>query len=121
MYNMLFQSHSGLWEITILLFIISFILLKMGKPKSKKITQMILRLFYVIMIISGLGMLITLNFPWLYVIKGILALWLIWMMELILSKSVVRKENGPSTKSYWTQFIIALVLVVLIAAKIISF
>ncbi len=76
-------------------------------------------LFYVIMIVSGLGMLIMLKFPWLYAIKGILALWLIWTMELILSKSVVRKEIGPSTKGYWVQFIIAFILVVLIAAKFI--
>ncbi|WP_346244036.1 DUF1516 family protein [Shouchella clausii] len=121
MLNLLFQSHAGLWRITILLFFLAFILLKIGKPKGKKITQMLLRLLYVIMIVSGLGMLIVLKFPWLYVIKGILALWLIWTMELILSKSVARKESSPSTKGYWIQFLIALILVIWIAANMIRF
>lgn len=119
--SIFYQSHAGSWAITILLFFLSFMLLKMGKPTGKKITHMILRLFFVIMVVSGIGMLFTRSFPLIYVIKGLLAVWLIAVMERILSKSAAGSERGASTTGLWIQFIIAIVLVILIGFNIIQF
>lgn len=119
--HILYQSHAGSWAITILLFFVSFVLLKMGKPTGKKITHMILRLFFVIMVVSGLGMLFTRGFPLIFVIKGILAIWLIAVMERLLSKSATKSEQGASMKGSWIQFIIAFVLVALIGFNVIQF
>mgnify|MGYP001943119622 CR=1 FL=1 len=122
MANMLYQSHAGSWAITVLLFIVSYVLLKMGKPKGQKVTHMILRLFFVIMVVSGLGMLILYQFPLMYVVKGILAIWLIVMMERILARTEV---GGAQTSSpvgkYWIQMVIALLLVVLLGFEVIRF
>lgn len=119
MMEMLYHSHAGAWPITFLLFFLSFIFLKAGKPKGKKVTQMILRLFFVIMVVSGAGLLIAYQFQFIYVIKGIVAIWMIMTMELILSRTGSAK--GSSTAAYWLQFVIAAALVILIGFGIIRF
>lgn len=121
MVNILYQSHAGSWAIMVILFIISFLLLRQGKSKGQKITQMILRLFYVIMVVSGIGMLMAYQFPLVYVVKGALAIWLIATMELILARSGQGSTQETSTGSYWIQFAIALILVVLIGFNVIRF
>lgn len=112
MYNVLYESHAGSWAILVLLFIVSFILLKAEKPTGQKVTHMILRLFFVIMVGSGIGMLFMQGFPLVYVVKGILALWLIYVMEAILARTPPRASKGTKTGVYWVQLVIALVFVV---------
>lgn len=121
MENILYQSHAGSWAIMVLLFIVAFILLKRGHTKGQKITQMILRLFYIIMVVTGVGMLISYKFPLIYIVKGILAIWLIAVMELILARSGQETAQGASTGSYWVQLVISLIIVVLIGFNVISF
>ncbi|MCS7461275.1 DUF1516 family protein [Paenibacillus doosanensis] len=109
MFNIFYQSHAGSWALMIILFILSVIFYR------QKVTQMILRLFYLIMLVSGIGMLTLLGFPLLYVIKGVLAIVLIGMMEMI----VARRRRQQSAAPMWIVFVILLVLIVLLGYGVI--
>lgn len=115
MYNILYQSHAGSWAILVLLLVISFFAYK------QNISLMIQRLFYLIMLISGFGMIIlqfTMGaFPFLYIIKGIIAIALIGVMETIVGR---RKRSEP-TATRWVVFGILLLIVLLIGYDVISF
>lgn len=111
MLNILYQSHTGSWLILVIAFLLSCLFL------GQKITPMILRLFYLIMLGSGIGMLIGLNFPIAFIIKGILAVILIGIMEMI----VGRRRRGQPTVPFWIAFIILLAVVVLMGFHVISF
>lgn len=109
MYNILLQSHAGSWAILVLLLVVSYF-----APKQK-ITPMIQRLFYLIMIISGVGMLAMIGFPLLYILKGILAIMLIGVMEVI----VGRRKRSESTKKFWIAFVVLLLLILSIGYDLI--
>lgn len=121
MINGMSAAHGDSWYVTILLFVITIILLKVGVTKAAKILHMILRLFYVIMIFSGVVLLATLwNFALLYVIKGILAIVLIYSMEMILVKTK-KGTMGSKAPIYWGLFVVSLVLVALLGLQVITF
>ncbi|MBN8210872.1 DUF1516 family protein [Bacillus sp. NTK071] len=109
MYNILLQSHAGSWAILVLLLVISYF------APNQKITPMIQRLFYLIMIITGVSMLVMIGFPLLYVFKGILAIVLIGFMEVV----VGRRKRSESTKVYWIAVIVLLLIILSIGYDII--
>ncbi|MBP1931727.1 DUF1516 family protein [Ammoniphilus resinae] len=115
--NIFYQSHAGSWFFLILFFVISYILLSKGKVGAGRITQMLFRLFMLIMLISGIGMLIGFSFPLIYVIKGVLAVALIGIMEMLLG----RVKRGEEGKTFWILFVVLLLLVLLIGFNVISF
>lgn len=117
MINIFYQSHAGSWFFTILLFAISYALFRKGRMKPQKITHMILRVFFIIMIISGIGMVVALQLPVAFILKGVLAFILIALMELILTRSV----KGKETKVYWLPSAGVLLLVLLIGFNVIAF
>lgn len=103
--------HVSSWTIGIILFFVSYLLLRLGKPKGQKITHMILRVFYILIVISG-GTLVGMvtakwGFPDVYALKTILGLLVITMMELIL----VKTKKGVKASFYWFLFLIFLILV----------
>lgn len=104
MFNILYQSHAGSWFIMLLLFIISYIFYR------QKITGMILRLFYLIMLISGIGMLYGLEFPIKFIIKGALAIVLIGLMEMILG----RKNRKEPHAVMWVIWAVILAVIVML-------
>jgi uncharacterized membrane protein SirB2 len=106
-YAAFLHSHVSSWAITLLLFIISFALLKAGKQKGQKITHMILRLFYILTVVTGAGLLFQWKFDPMALLKAVLAIWVISAMELIL----VRTAKGQAKTSYWIQLAVSLVLV----------
>lgn len=99
--------HVWSWTIALILFIVSYVLLKSGKMKGQKITQMILRVFYILVAGTGIGLIVKYNFMTDAAIKGVLALILIGLMEMILIKG--RKNEG--TGLLWILFAIDIVLV----------
>ena len=104
METMFSHLHSSAWAITILLFLIAFFLLKGGKAKGGKIVHMILRLFYVIMIVSGVYLLSALwGFATIYIVKGLLAIVLIGLMEMLLGKA----KRGQLAKLIWRKRLVA--------------
>ncbi|WP_088103649.1 YisL family protein [Halalkalibacter urbisdiaboli] len=113
MLSMYYQSHIGSWAIMIILFFVSYFLLKARKEKGAKIIQMILRLFYLIMIVSGVGMLVIYQFPLLFVFKGVLALVLLYAMEMILV-GTKKGTLGSKASMYWILFAVSLIVVVVI-------
>lgn len=115
--DMLYHSHAGSWFFTLLFFAISYAMFKKGSMKPQKITHMILRLFFIIMILSGIGMLAAMQFPLVFIVKGVLAFILIGLMEMILTRSV----KGKEAKSFWLPFAIVLILVLLMGFNVISF
>ncbi len=115
--NIFYQSHAGSWFFTLLFFGVSYFMLTKQNMKAQKITHMILRLFFIIMVVSGLGMLVGYQFSLVFVIKGILAIALIGLMEMIL----VRTKKGKQAGKLWLPFIVVLVLVFLLGFNVISF
>lgn len=95
--------HITTWVIGIILFFVTYSLLKKGSPKAKMM-HMITRVFYILIFLSG-GMLIS-NFG-VYAQKMIVGLLVICFMELVL----VRTKKHKSTGIVWTLFILAFVYV----------
>lgn len=117
MYTFLFTTHSASWLIMILLFLVTYFLIRAQKGKISTILSMVLRLFYIIMLVSGIGMLINkfmelgfIGSNFIFALKGILAVMLIGMMEAILGRTKRREQTAFT----WIAFVILLVAVVLL-------
>ncbi len=111
MYTGFYHTHSASWVIMIILFLVSFFI---SRPK---VTHMILRLFYLIMIITGGYMLFQGSPPGAFHLKAVAAIVMIGMMEMILG----RKKRGKNTLPLWIVFIVLLVLILLIGYDVIVF
>ncbi|WLD94850.1 YisL family protein [Alkalihalobacillus sp. AL-G] len=105
------HAHVSSWAVALILFFVSYFLLRAGKAKGQKITHMILRLFFVLIVVTG-GMMLV-NYLQVGIvevslfIKALLGIWVIGAMEMTL----VRRKKGASTTGPWIQFVIALILV----------
>ncbi|SDJ06000.1 DUF1516 family protein [Natribacillus halophilus] len=110
LYNIFLASHQGAWAFLIILFLVAFPLYKAHKMTSAKIVSMILRLFYLIMIISGSGLLYTYGFPPHYLVKGMIALLMIGFMEMALGKA---KRGKGGMVGFILAFISALLVVIM--------
>lgn len=80
---------------------------------------MILRLFYILIIVTGVSLLVMLEYPLAYIIKAFLAIWLIYTMEMILVRGSKGLLDGKKKTIYWTQFFVSVILVLLIGYKVI--
>jgi hypothetical protein len=120
MFNAMTYAHGDSWWVTILLFVITYFLAKAGKQKGAKVLHMILRLFYVIMIFSGVVLLFNWGFPLVYVLKGILAIVLIFAMEMILVRTQ-KGTLGDRAPMFWGIFVVSLIVVVLLGLRVITF
>ncbi|WP_374120846.1 YisL family protein [Neobacillus sp. PS3-12] len=109
------DAHITTWFLTLVLFLIALSLNKSGKAKGFKILHMIIRVFYLLIILTG-GMLLfsIYQISFLYILKVIVGLWIISLFEMILIKAGKKKE----TKGMWIQFIIAFLLVLYLGFKL---
>ncbi|MFC7392036.1 DUF1516 family protein [Scopulibacillus cellulosilyticus] len=107
---MLIHMHGDSWPVLIILFLLSVIF------KKQKVTLWLQRLFYIIMVVSGVMMLASFGWPGLFIIKGILALILIGLMEMI----VVRTKKQKPVVGFWILFIIILIIILLIGYHVIG-
>lgn len=121
MYIGLQHLHINLWFILIILFFVTYFLIRSNKEKPAKILHMVTRLFYVLILGSGIGMVIILGFPVTFVIKGILAISLVYFMERILGKKKKNELDGKMESYYWIMFAVTIMLVVLIGYRVITF
>ncbi|GGL49762.1 DUF1516 family protein [Sporolactobacillus putidus] len=108
MFNILLHTHSGMWGIMVLLFILSFAFYR------QRGWNMGLRLAYLVMLVTGVWMLALKGFPWLFILKGILALILIGMMEMTLGR---RRRKEP-TFFMWILIIVILAVILLIGYEV---
>lgn len=104
------HSHTLFWFITLVLFVLTVSFIRGGKGKVSKVLQMTLRLFYVLVLITG-GALVLIHMSLLAVIKGALAFWLIFVMEMITNRMAKGTLTGNSKRIFWIQFVVAVVLV----------
>ncbi|MBB6283459.1 YisL family protein [Geobacillus subterraneus] len=100
------HAHITSWLVMILLFFITVSMQRSGAAKAN-IVQMILRLFYIITIITGLLLLHSIaTISGLYLLKALAGLWVIGAMEMVLMAG----KKGKSAAAGWTQWVIALVV-----------
>ncbi|MED3689117.1 YisL family protein [Peribacillus butanolivorans] len=95
--------HITAWVIGIILFLVTYSMLKSENPKAKML-HMITRLFYLLIFLTG-GMLIT-DFG-VYAVKMIVGIIVIAAMEMVL----VRTKKGKGTSAMWILFIVAFIFV----------
>ncbi|MFI8686647.1 YisL family protein [Rossellomorea sp. NPDC077527] len=110
------HAHITTWVVAIILFFVAVGLHNAGKNKGMKIVHMILRLFYLLIILTG-----ALLFwkhqgldPALYGIKGLVGIWVIGMFEMVL----VRTNKGKSTNMFWILLVVSLLLVLYLGLRL---
>lgn len=96
--------HITTWVIAIVLFLIAAFMQR--DSKGRKILHMVLRLFYILIIITGLTLFIewSSSDPMVYGIKFLLGILTIGMMEMVLVRS---KKQKPVTM-FWALFAVFL-------------
>lgn len=111
------HMHITTWVLGLILFIVALSLYKKGSEKPATIVHMILRLMYILIIITG-GLLtweyirMSIGMPLLgeVIVKVLAGIWVVSMMEMIL----VGKKKGKAVTGRWIQFGIALVIVIVL-------
>lgn len=111
MYAGMYHTHAASWLILVILFVICYFI-----PKNK-VLPMILRLFYLVMIVTGGYMLFTGGVGGVFHLKALCAILLIGMMEMVLA----RRKKGKNALPFLIALIVLLVVVVLIGYDVISF
>jgi len=101
------HAHITSWVIALILFVIALYLHRSGKEKGFKIVQMILRVFYILIFITGGLLLHSIVVDKFYVLKALVGLWVIASLELVL----VRLKKGKNMGPFWIQLIISLAVV----------
>ena len=101
------HAHMTAWFLALILFFVSIGLHKSGKEKGSKIVHMILRVVYLLILLTGFMLLSSINITIMYVLKAAVGLWVISMLEMIL----IRTKKNEKASILWIQFVVALLLV----------
>lgn len=102
--------HITGWVVAFILLFITVPMYKSGN-RSGKITHMILRLFYLIILFSGIMLFMqSPNKGGELFIKVIAGLWAIVAMEMV----AVRTNQNRPTASAWAQFIITVIIAIIL-------
>ncbi|HLR79370.1 MAG TPA: YisL family protein [Bacillota bacterium] len=105
--------HITSWVLALILLVVVVLLHKQGKAKGAKITQMIMRLDYLLILYSGGGLLgVYFGGPnvGLAIVKAIAGIWTIAAIEMTAIKTV---KDEPAN-SWWTQLVIALLITLIL-------
>lgn len=108
--------HITAWALGIILFFAAVFLFQSGKAKPFKIVHMITRVFYILILASGLQLFLVgykLSTGEYYG-KLLIGLVILVLMEMIL----VRMKKGKALKGLWIGFVIALVLVIFLGLRL---
>ncbi len=104
-------EHISMWVLSIIVFLVS---LKMT-GKNLKIMMMVNRVLYLLIIATGIMLLMKVsNLNGEYIAKAIVGIWVIASMEM----TNVKRSKGKNHKSFFIQFWIALVLVLLLGFRL---
>ncbi|WDF02058.1 DUF1516 family protein [Shouchella hunanensis] len=79
MYNVLYQTHIGTWAILLLVVIVSLFY-------RSFYLKIFFRVLAVLMLTSGIGLAISLSFPFVFVMKLIIAILCIGLVEMLLKR-----------------------------------
>jgi uncharacterized membrane protein SirB2 len=110
------QLHVLSWSIGIPVFLLSFICLALNQKKAHKVLQMVARLFFVLILISGIILLASVGFAGLALLKGILGIVLMGLMEMLVS----RRRNGKPTGVFWILFFVVLGVILYIGFDVLK-
>src|SRR5689334_20942423 len=99
--------HSGFWMAALILFLLSYVLLRSGKMRLHAVVNMILRLDYLLVLGTGIYLIGSMGFMRMALVKGALAFVLIGLMESILT----RGKKGKSVAVFWVAFVVDLAAV----------
>lgn len=102
------HAHYTTWGLTLILFLVSYFLMRAGKGNAQNKIHMILRICYILTVITGMFLVVGYQFWGPSIVKGVVALWLIFSMEMILVRGKKEKIIWP----FWLQFMFAFLLVV---------
>ncbi|MCL1631342.1 YisL family protein [Sporolactobacillus sp. CPB3-1] len=105
----LLQIHGLVWGLVVIFFILSYVL------PNQKIWSMILRLTYLVMIVTGIAMLFLIHFPLMPTIKGVLSFALIGLMEAAMGK----RKRGESSAVLLILIAALLIVIVLMGYRVI--
>lgn len=107
--------HITTWVIALILVIVAYGLYSAGNSKGAKITHMILRLFYILIIITGAQLLFMFT-AWNgeYIAKAILGLVTVGLMEMLL----IRKKKDKGMTGIWIGFIVVLLLTIALGLRL---
>ncbi|WP_079709140.1 YisL family protein [Paraliobacillus ryukyuensis] len=105
--------HITSWALTLVLFVVAFNLYRADKHKAAKITHMITRLMYLLVLYSGGDLLVgyfqsgTFDaHPAATIVKVLAGLWVIACVEILL----VRYAKGKPVVGFFVQLTVAVVL-----------
>ncbi|WP_409304614.1 YisL family protein [Peribacillus sp. SCS-155] len=102
------HMHITAWLVAAILFFVGASMYKGNNAKGSKIVHMIVRLFYILIIISGILLFTAAeNIPAAYNVKALVGIIVIVLMEMILVRSKKRKSTG----ALWAVFALAFVVV----------
>jgi hypothetical protein len=102
------HGHVTAWVLALILFFVALYLQSRGSEKGAKIVKMILRVLYLLIIATGIGLLFVLTkISVLYILKAVVGLWVIGLFEMILGRVAANRK----TTVFWIQFVVAWVLV----------
>ena len=119
-YIAFYHPHAYFWVILVLFFFITYFLYIKNVFKGAKITHMVLRMMYVIIIGTGFTLLVLRGFPFQYIVKGLLGISLVYFMEMLLVKTK-KGFAGNALRNYWILCVSTLVLILLMGYQFISF
>jgi len=103
--------HITAWVLAFILLFVVTAFYKQGKEKPGKILHMILRLIYLVILYSGGSLFASYsNFSGELFLKVLAGIWTIVSIELI----TVRTNKGKPTGAWWTQFVIAAIIAIVL-------
>lgn len=103
------HAHITTWVIALILFFVAISLHKRENKRAYKIVTMILRVFYLLIIVTGAMMLFSLaTITGMYWVKALLGLLVIGFLEMVLGSTTKGKSAGLS----WILLIIGFIAVV---------
>ena len=104
----LIHSHITAWLIAFVLFFVVIGLNTSGKEKGSKIVSMILRSFYILILLTGTMLLVNYaDITALVILKAVAGIWVIGALEMLLIKSKKKELKMGS----WLQLLVAFSLV----------
>lgn len=103
------HAHITSWALALILFFVALYLQKSGKEKGAKIVQMILRVFYILILITGIQLIIgAASLPFAYIAKIVFGILSIGFMEMVL----VRGKKGKPTTMFWVLLLVSLAITI---------
>lgn len=108
------HMHITTWVLAIILLIVSMTALKSGNQKRYKVSHMILRVDYLLIILTGGLLLLGINLNFEYLGKILLGIVVIGLMEMIL----VRTNKGKNVTGVLIALVIAFIVILALGFRL---